>query len=124
MHRRLLSLLLVAVAPLIAIDAARAAPAEAATAVRARGGLQVEALVRSEARLVLRLRSDADLSAARRVAVLTTVDSSGRRVELARAPLALHPFDRTPRRRARMATVEFAIPADAVPVEVELISGR
>ncbi|MBL8841886.1 MAG: hypothetical protein JNL90_10205 [Planctomycetes bacterium] len=88
-------------------------------------GLVIEQSARQGERLALRLRADRDLSAVRGIAVLTTLDASGQRREVARASLETAPLDRSPRRRARRATVAFTLPADApAQLEVDLLPGR
>ncbi|MSR47102.1 MAG: hypothetical protein EXS13_08560 [Planctomycetes bacterium] len=100
------------------------APPVAPTVVAA-DGVVVEQATRADRELVVRLRSDADLSALQTVAVLVATGSDGQRVEIARAPLDRRIFDRSPRRRARVATARFALP-DGAPedLRIELASGR
>lgn len=111
----------------IALVGAATLPANApcAAALSAARGLVVEQSAQQGERLALRLRADRDLSAVRGIAVLTTLNASGQRVEVARAPIETAPLDRSPRRRARRATVAFTLPADApAQLELDLLPGR
>ena len=93
--------------------------------VAAAGGLRVDAVTRTERGLALRLRSDADLSPARTQAVLLVRQADGSTVEIARARLEPQWLDRSPRRRARAASVEFALPESSHgALEVVLLAGR
>ncbi len=112
---------------LVSTTAAVAAPtaSDAGSALTTARGLVVEQVSRQADRLSMRVRADRDFSAARGIAVLSAIDESGRRVEIARAPLTTLPFDRSPRRRARRATASFALPADApASLQVDLVTGR